>query len=73
MDYEARPFYAILIAICYLSTIMAALAWQKAYTEALGFGGIVVGLIGVIRQPQRHSVTIDNKPSDPVPTQDAAS
>lgn len=41
-------FCAILFAICYLATIAALLAWQQRYAEALGFGGLTTGLVGVI-------------------------
>lgn len=41
-------FVAILVAICYLATIAAILAYTKRYAEALGFGGITTGLVGVI-------------------------
>jgi hypothetical protein len=39
--------------------------------EAFGLGTITGGLIGVLRLPQQRSMTIDNQPSDPVPTTDA--
>lgn len=41
-------FCAILLAICYLATIAAVLAWQERYAEALGFGGLTTGLVGVL-------------------------
>jgi hypothetical protein len=41
-------FCAILFAICYLATIAAILAYQQRYAEALGFGGLTTGLVGVI-------------------------
>lgn len=41
-------FCAVLLAICYLATIAAYLAAQGKYAEALGFGGITTGLVGVI-------------------------
>jgi len=36
--------------------------------EAFGFGTITGGLIGVLRIPAQRQVTIDNPPSQPVPT-----
>jgi hypothetical protein len=64
------PFYAILVAICYLATVAAVLAFFGKYAEALGFGGLTTGLIGVIRQPtDRQSVTVDNTASDPIPVE----
>jgi len=41
-------FCAILFAICYLATIAAILAYQEKYAEALGFGGLTTGLVGVL-------------------------
>lgn len=41
-------FCAILFAICYLASIAAVLAWHAKYAEALGFGGITTGLVGVL-------------------------
>ena len=41
-------FCAILGAICYLASIAAALAYTGRYAEALGFGGLTTGLVGVI-------------------------
>jgi hypothetical protein len=64
-----KAYVYTLVAICYLSTVMAILASKQAYTEALGFGGIVVGLIGVIRAPSSRTVTVDNSASDPVPVE----
>jgi hypothetical protein len=63
------PFYAILFAICYLVTIGAVLAALGKYSEALGVGAAVTGLIGVIRLPTEKSVTVDNTASDPIPVE----
>ena len=41
-------FVAILIAIIYLATIASVLAWHQRYAEALGFGGLTTGLVGVL-------------------------
>lgn len=41
-------FCATLGAMCYLATIAAALAYTGRYAEALGFGGLTTGLVGVI-------------------------
>lgn len=41
-------FCSVLVAICYLASIAAFLAYQGKYAEALGFGGITTGLVGVI-------------------------
>ena len=36
--------------------------------QAFGLGTITGGLIGVLRIPSARTVTVDNPPSDPVPT-----
>ena len=41
-------FTLLLGAICYLATIAAVLAFYGKYAEALGFGGLTTGLVGVI-------------------------
>lgn len=41
-------FLSVLSAICYLATIAAILAWFGRYAEALGFGGLTTGLVGLI-------------------------
>jgi hypothetical protein len=41
-------FTLLLLAICYLATIAAVLAFYGKYAEALGFGGLTTGLVGVI-------------------------
>ncbi len=39
--------------------------------EAFGLGTVTGGLIGLMRLPSARSVTIDNPPTNPVPTADA--
>lgn len=39
--------------------------------EAFGLGTVTGGLIGLMRLPSSRTVTIDNPPTDPVPTKDA--
>lgn len=70
-DHQNRPFFATLIAICYLVTVGAVLSAVGKYTEALGVGAAVTGLIGIARIPSRGSVTVDNSPTNPVNTTDA--
>jgi hypothetical protein len=68
-------FGCCLFAICYLATIAAILAYVGRYAEALGFGGLTTGLVGVLgtfkpRVPAADSpqpVTVSNPDSDPVP------
>jgi hypothetical protein len=64
-----KAFYATLAAICYLATVAAILAFNAKYAEALGFGGLTTGLIGVIKLPSSRVVTVDNPPSNPVPVE----
>lgn len=64
-----HAFYATLAAICYLATVAGVLAYFGRYAEALGFGGLTTGLIGVIRMPSNRSVTVENDPTDPVPVE----
>lgn len=40
-------FFGVLGAICYLATIAAVLAFMEKYAEALGFGGLTTGLVGI--------------------------
>ena len=67
-------FTAVLVAICYLASIAAFLAYQGKYAEALGFGGITTGLVGVIGTFRPRSaidgqkVEIDQPANNPVPT-----
>ena len=41
-------FCVLVGAICYLATVAALLAWRGKYAEALGFGGLTTGLVGVL-------------------------
>lgn len=67
-------FGLTLFAICYLASIAALLAYEGRYAEALGFGGLTTGLVGVLGtfKPRTasdgpQSVTVTNPDSDPVP------
>lgn len=55
-------FCAILFAICYLATIAAILAGKGKYAEALGFGGLTTGLVGVLGtfKPRSSAATVEN-------------
>ena len=68
-------FLATLLAIVLLVGLGAFMAGQGKPTEALGIGGAVTGLIGVIGTfrpkaplPENQDVTVTNPVSDPVPT-----
>lgn len=54
------PFYATLAAICYLVTVAAVLAAYGKYSEAIGVGAAVTGLLAIARTPPA--------PSNPVAT-----
>lgn len=46
---QALTAFCVLVgAICYLATVAAVLAWKGRYAEALGFGGLTTGLVGVL-------------------------
>lgn len=55
-------FCVLVGAICYLATVAAALAWAGRYAEALGFGGLTTGLVGVLGtfRPKHAAVTVDH-------------
>ena len=59
-------FLALLGGICYLASIAAVLAFYGKYAEALGFGGITTGLVGVIGTFRPKSDTPAGTPADPV-------
>ena len=72
-------FCAILVAICYLGTLAGYLALRGKYAEALGFGGLTTGLVGVLgtfkprttRADEPQAVTVANTAHDPVPVESA--
>lgn len=55
-------FLAILGAICFLATIAAILAYHAKYAEALGFGGLTTGLVGVLGtfKPRSSGSNVEN-------------
>lgn len=64
-------FGLLLFAICYLATVAAWLAAQGKYAEALGFGGITTGLVGVLGTFRpKGAVTIDQPSNKPVPVEE---
>ncbi len=66
-------FIGLLIAICYLATIAAVLAFYGKYTEAVGFGGLTTGLVGVLGALIRGKGTAEpaGTPADPISTKEA--
>lgn len=73
-------FALLLGAICYLATVAAILAARGQYAEALGFGGLTTGLVGVLgtfkprstAPDQVQPVTVTNGTANPVPVEDKA-
>lgn len=66
-------FLATLLAllIVYVGTIFMAAKYPSIISkvDAFGLGTITGGLIGILRIPTTRSVTVDNAPSHPVPTE----
>ena len=58
-----RAFCVLVGAICYLATVAAILAWAGKYAEALGFGGLTTGLVGVLGtfRPKASLTAITNR------------
>lgn len=58
-------FFGVLLAICYLATIAAVLAYSGKYAEALGFGGLTTGLVGVIGtfRPKQPTANVEKADS----------
>lgn len=53
-------FGMLLFSICFLACIAGYLAYMGKYSEALGFGGLTTGLVGVLgsfrpKMPERHN------------------
>jgi hypothetical protein len=55
-------FCVLVAAICYLATIAALLAYHERYAEALGFGGLTTGLVGVLGtfKPRSSGSNVEN-------------
>jgi len=67
-------FSTLVGAICYLATIAAILAYNGKYAEALGFGGLTTGLVGVLGtfRPKTSGSEPAGTPGDPVNVKDVA-
>lgn len=70
--HQLIAYVSTLVAIVVLVGIAAFCAANGRSLEAVGVGGAVTGLIGVIRMPQSRTVTVDNPPSAPVPVEPSA-
>lgn len=68
-------FLATLVAllVVYVGTLIFAANYPAIIgkVETFGLGTITGGLIGILRIPSQRNVTVDNPPSQPVPTEDA--
>lgn len=62
------------LALCFIGALVVGAINGEVIgkIEAFGLGTLVGGLIGVLRLPQQRSVTVDNAPNNPVPTEDTA-
>lgn len=67
-------FMATLVAllVVYIGTLIFAAHYPAIVgkVESFGLGTITGGLIGILRTPSQKTVTVDNTPSQPVPTVD---
>lgn len=66
-DHDLIAYLATLAAIVALVAIAALLAALGKYSEAIGVGAAVTGLIGVIKLP---SSAPTGRPNDPVTTRE---
>jgi hypothetical protein len=72
--YTLIAFGILVGAICYLATVAAVLAYNGKYAEALGFGGLTTGLVGVLgtfkprtnASDQPQDVKVTNTEENPV-------
>lgn len=64
-------FLATLLAIVVLFIVSAVLAYNGKSVEAIGIGGVMTGLIGVLGtfRPQQRKVEVDNTAANPVPVE----
>ena len=69
--HQLIAYLATLAAIVALVIVAAVVSSLGHSVEAVGVAAAVTGLIGVIKMPANRSVTVDNSPSQPVPTEDA--
>lgn len=71
---ENHTFYAfisVLAAIVMLFVVASVLLYHGRSVEAVGIGGVMTGLIGVLGgfRPQQRKVEVDNSPNNPVPVE----
>jgi hypothetical protein len=56
------------LTFMFVAVLIAAASGRLTSPEALGIGTVLGGLIGALRFPSARSVTVDNPPTKPVPT-----
>lgn len=59
-NHQLVAFLATLLAMCYLVTLAAFLAYNGRYSEAIGVSAAVTGLMGVIKMPSAPAAPIGN-------------
>ena len=67
-------FLAVLGTIAVLFTISAICLYNGRSVEAIGIGGVMTGLIGVLGtfRPTQRKVEVENTPANPVPVEPAS-
>lgn len=75
---ERHQLVAYLATLATLALVFVAALFASGHGvdgatigQAFGLGTITGGLIGVLRIPSARNVTVDNPPTDPVPTMPA--
>jgi hypothetical protein len=56
---QLHAFYAVIGAVCYLTTLAVLLAYLGKMTEAVGVGAAVTGLLALARSPARAGVNVE--------------
>lgn len=64
-------FCVLVFAICYLASIAALLAFYGRYAEALGFGGLTTGLVGVLGTFRPKNIEPAGTKGDPIAVEPA--
>lgn len=59
------------LVIVFCAALLAAINHPEVIgkMEIFGLGTITGGLIGILRIPSARNVTVDNKPSEPIPVE----
>lgn len=71
-NHQLIAYLSTLAAIVIIVIAVLVALWQGVtVTESIGIAIVLGGLIGALQRPSQRNVTVDNPPSNPVPTQDA--